>query len=347
MINRSWSSDEQAIKARAERQNNFNQRTNIERYKTCTMASTTDSSTTNCAACGKEGGNLNTCNKCKMVTYCNAACKKKHRSKHKKACERRVAELHVYEELFKEHPPRDDCPICFLPLPFGERQATFSPCCGKVICTGCIVAMDEEARGRGKVDICAFCRVTYPRSAAENIKRMQKLMEADNANAFYRMAGIYGNGYHGIPQDYRKAIELWLRAGELGCTAAYLNLGICYYNGWGVEVDKKKAIHYWELGAMNGDVYARHYLGCEELEAGNYHQAYKHIILSANTGFKPSLDEVMRGFMAGHVTKDEYEKTLRAYHQRCNEMKSEDRNKVRARISEGVLARISEGMLRL
>ena len=29
----------------------------------------------------------NTCNKCKKVKYCNAACKKKHRHKHKKECE--------------------------------------------------------------------------------------------------------------------------------------------------------------------------------------------------------------------------------------------------------------------
>ena len=76
--------------------------------------SSIDTSTTVCAACGKEDP-TNTCNKCKMVKYCNAACKKKHRSKHKKACERRAAELHD-AELFKEHPPRDDCPICFLPL---------------------------------------------------------------------------------------------------------------------------------------------------------------------------------------------------------------------------------------
>jgi len=33
-----------------------------------------------CANCGKEGAN-NVCNKCKQVKYCNAACKKKHRSK--------------------------------------------------------------------------------------------------------------------------------------------------------------------------------------------------------------------------------------------------------------------------
>ena len=115
----------------------------------CTMMASTDTSTTNCAACGKEGGNLNTCNKCHLVKYCNAACKKKHRSKHKKACEKRVAELHYEHELFKEHPPREECPICFLPLPRDIHQSSFKSCCGKVICNGCIYAMNE-ARGRGK-----------------------------------------------------------------------------------------------------------------------------------------------------------------------------------------------------
>ena len=42
-----------------------------------------------CANCGKEGA-TNTCNKCNMTKYCNAACKKKHRSKHKKDCEEHV-----------------------------------------------------------------------------------------------------------------------------------------------------------------------------------------------------------------------------------------------------------------
>ena len=43
---------------------------------------------------GNNNDNMNTCNKCKMVKYCNAACKKKHRKKHKNVCERRVAEMH-------------------------------------------------------------------------------------------------------------------------------------------------------------------------------------------------------------------------------------------------------------
>ena len=76
-----------------------------------------------CASCGKEGSDsdMNTCNKCNMVQYCNAVCKKKHRSKHKKKCERRVAELHD-EKLFKQPPPRDECPICFLILPLKWKR---------------------------------------------------------------------------------------------------------------------------------------------------------------------------------------------------------------------------------
>ena len=73
-----------------------------------------DSKVQICANCGKEGSDItNTCNKCKMVMYCNAACKKKHRQKHKKECERRVAELHD-EQLFKRPQRAEDCPICFL-----------------------------------------------------------------------------------------------------------------------------------------------------------------------------------------------------------------------------------------
>jgi len=100
-----------------------------------------------CANCGKEGNSvdMNICNKCKMVKYCNAACKKKHRTKHKKACERRVAEL-FDEKLFKEVDLKE-CPICMLPL-LSADQATIGSCCGKRICNGCIYAikMSEEAK---------------------------------------------------------------------------------------------------------------------------------------------------------------------------------------------------------
>ena len=64
-----------------------------------------------------------------------------------------------------------------------------------------------------------------------------------------------------------------------------------------------------------------------ELEAGNYHRAIKHFLLAARAGYKESLDNIKQGYTIGHVTKDEYENTLRAYQKSHDEMKSEARDK--------------------
>ena len=101
-----------------------------------------------CANCGKDGAS-NVCNKCKLVKYCNAACKKRHRHKHKKDCEeyvrhaakkheeevRRAAELHD-KELFKEPPlQEEECPICLVRLPMLSKGKKYKACCGKVVCS--------------------------------------------------------------------------------------------------------------------------------------------------------------------------------------------------------------------
>ena len=189
--------------------------------------------------------------------------------------------------------------------------------------------MAKEACGR-KINLCAFCRVPASSSSEEEVKRIKKLIDFNNAYAFYMLAGYYARGNMGMQQDIAKGNELYLRAGELGNPEAYDNLGYSYDNGIGVEVDKKKAKYYWELAAMNGNVNARHNLGCVELYAGNHHRAYKHLILSAKAGFKDSLDMLKDGFMGGIITKDEYTNTLRAYQQRHDEMKSKDRDKAEA-----------------
>ena len=278
--------------------------------------------TSSCAACGKvsNSDDMNICNKCKMVKYCNAACKKKHRSKHKKACERRVAELHE-EQLFKDIEP-EECPICFQPLPIHIDQTTFKSCCGKVVCNGCIYAM---AMSEGK-DLCAFCRMPPPTSE-EEIERLKKLMGKDNAEAFSNLGGHFAEGSYGLSQDYRRANELWLKAGELGCAGGYYNLGCSYRLGDGVEVDQKKAKYYFELAAMHGHIKARHNLGCSEKQAGNLHRAIKHMIMAAKAGDEVSLNTVKHCFMQGIVKKDEYANALRAHQQRKDEMKSDARDK--------------------
>ena len=292
-----------------------------------------------CANCGKEGTNLNICNKCKTTTYCNAACKKKHRSKHKEACEKRVAELYEDQlerkkradelhdrELFKQPPPDEDCPICMLPLPSLFTGRKYSACCGKRICSGCIHAVEKRDGGVG---LCPFCRTPMP-TAKEMIGQMKKRMEVDDAEAIRNLACCYSDGLHGLPQDYNKALELWHRAAKLGKAKSYYSIGMAYDLGYGVERDEKKAVHYWELAAIGGHVVARHNLGVSEYDAGTMDRALKHYMISAGFGDNDSLENIKQMFINGDATKDDYAKALRVYQAYLVEIKSPQRDEAAA-----------------
>ena len=280
-----------------------------------------------CANCGKEGSNLNICNKCKEATYCNAACKKKHRPKHKKQCERRVAEKHD-EALFREPPPLyGECPICFLLLPIMNSGKSYMSCCGKMLCTGCVHADVYDNLGNVIVDEkCSFCRTPFPTSEASDIKRLKKRMEVGDEQAFCVMGSFISRGLNSLPQNSAKAIEFLRKAGKFG----YNHLGTAYYNGNGVERDEKMAKHYLELAAMDGDSYARFNLGAKEYNAGNYNRALKHYMIAVRGGHTDSVKYIQRMYMDGHVTKDHYSNALRSHQAYLNEIKSEQRDNAAA-----------------
>jgi len=291
-----------------------------------------------CANCGKEGSNINNvCNKCKQVKYCNAACKKKHRHKHKKDCEehlrlaaQRAGELHD-EELFKQPPPKEDCPLCFLQLPSLIKGCRYQSCCGKVICCGCCYAPVYDDQGN-EVNIkkCAFCRVPTPASDEEAMERMKKRFEVDDAYAVYRIGCCYRNGSHGYPRDYTKALELYHRAAELGYSEAYCNIGYAYNNGQGVEMDKKKAKHNYELAAIGGNVSARYNLGNIDARADNMSRAIKHYMIAVRSGDADSVEVIKRFYKNGYATKDDYAIALQSYQAYLGEIKSAQRDKAAA-----------------
>ena len=287
-----------------------------------------------CANCGKEGINLNICNKCKEATYCNAACKKKHRSKHKKQCERIVTELHD-EALFREPPPEHgDCPICFLRLPTLNSGKNYMACCGKIICSGCCYADVYDNHGIAIVEKkCPFCRTPKPASDEEVIERLEKRMEVGDDYAFFSMGNYYHSGRYGmgitrygLPQDSAKAAECWHKGGMFG----YSNVGHAYSNGDGVERDKKKAKHYSELAAMEGNVTARHNLGVDEYNAGNYDRALKHLMIAVRGGYMLSVKAIQQLYTKGHVAKDHYANALRSHQAYVNEIKSDQRDNAAA-----------------
>ena len=311
--------------------------TNIAAFTNNLSLTTSDIST--CANCDKDVSNPNICNKCKAATYCNASCKKKHRSKHKKDCEKRVAELHEEqlerkkraaelhdEKLFKQPPPNEDCPICMLLLPSLNTGIRNQSCCGKTICSGCVRAVAK----RDGVGLCPFCRTPAPTTNEESIIQIKKRVEIGDAEAIYGLGCWYSSGDDGLPQNYAKALELWHRAAELGNAIAYFNIGCAYDLGNGVERDDKKADHYWELAAMRGDVESRHNLGSKEGRAGNMDRALKHFMIAVSFGDNASLKKIKLLFMHKYATKDDYAKALRVYQETLIEIKSAQRDEAAA-----------------
>ena len=235
------------------------------------------------------------------------------------------------EELFKQPPTEEeDCPICFLRLPTLGTGRGYMPCCGKRICSGCARAPVYDDQGN-KVDEkkCPFCRSPWP-TCKEEIEWKKKRMELDDPIAIGKFGLDYANGQFGFPRDYAKALELFHRAAELGDAKAYNNIGACYDNGYGVEVDGKKARHYYELAAVAGDVTARHNLGKNELGKGNYDRALKHFMIAVRNGQNESLERINEMYKNNDATKEDYTNAIRLYQEYLDEIKSPQRDKAAA-----------------
>ncbi|KAL7524588.1 hypothetical protein ACHAWF_001007, partial [Thalassiosira exigua] len=247
--------------------------------------------------------------------------------------------------LFKEH-VKEDCPICFLPMP-TSGQTTYKSCCGKTLCAGCTYAMVSDGKANTNEitnemsDNCPFCRKPQA-SPEEEVKLTKARMEKNDSEAYFNLGSAYNCGDFGLPKDRKMAIDLWFKAAELGNVPANLNLGNAYNGkgGGGVKVDKKKAKHHWEIAAIGGNLDARHNLGIMEIDAGNSNQdirmikrALRHFAIAARAGMEPSLDPIKKGFSLGYVTKDEYATILRAYQESKEEMDS-DARKTAARLED-------------
>ena len=302
-----------------------------------------------CADCGivaGEGVSLKACMSCKLVKYCNVNCQRNHWKKHKKECKQRIHD----EALFKDPPAKEDCPICFLPMPerllccvslppatimtvpihdcaeaneelANQPMETYYSCCGKSICRGCVYSFMQS----GNIGACPFCNaMTGGKTDEERVDELMIRVEANDAGAMYILGNHYYHGHLGLLQDRVRAMELWKQAAALGSSKAYYQLGCIYREGG----DSKKAKFHYEAAAMAGHEGARLNLGCMEAQSGNVDRAVKHWIVAASAGEYGAMHTLTKNFEKGYVSREAIISTLTAYNTSCDEMRSEARDAV-------------------
>ena len=82
----------------------------------------------------------------------------------------------------------------------------------------------------------------------------------NNVNAQVTLGVCYYNGY-GVKQDYKKAVQLYTKSIDQRNAMALYHLGLCYKEGNGVEQDNKKAIILFTESANRGYANAQFNLG--------------------------------------------------------------------------------------
>jgi TPR repeat protein len=149
-----------------------------------------------------------------------------------------------------------------------------------------------------------------------------KRVEANDAASIYLLGNSYRHGSIGLQHDHAKAIELYARAAELGCSKAHYSLGL-HYKKVG---DMKKAKFHYEAAAMAGHHEARFNLGVIENESRNLKQAIKHWTIVASAGHFGAMNALRKYFEVGAVTRESIESILTEYNNSCAEMRSEARD---------------------
>lgn len=145
------------------------------------------------------------------------------------------------------------------------------------------------------------------------------IKEADQGDAYaqYNLANGYFNGYWGIEQNYKKAVELYKKAAEQGHPLATFKLGEIYANGKGVQKDHieaaewyKKAAKIYIKEAEQGDVYSQVQLGDMYYKglglSRDYSEALKWYSKASKQGYADGQGRIGRMYLDGNGVPPRY-----------------------------------------
>ena len=80
--------------------------------------------------------------------------------------------------------------------------------------------------------------------------------KTNNSDAMVIIGNCYFSGYF-IEKDYKKAFKWYTKSAKLGNFHGQYNLADCYYNAQGVDYDYTKAFELYTKSAEQGSLYAQ------------------------------------------------------------------------------------------
>jgi hypothetical protein len=214
--------------------------------------------------------------------------------------------------------PNDDapdwlgtCAICLDALPLEGNKQTFYSCCCKSICTACYVKCRQyDAR-------CPLCRTPATKSDAEWLRRLQKHVDKGNAKAQITLGDEYFHGRKRVQQNFKRAVQLYELAAAQGNARAQNNLGSCYTQGQGVEIDHKTSAQWYRRAAEQGHPVGQLNLGNAFYHgagvAQSYDEAVKWLRLAAAQGYANALFSFAACHANGRGVPKDIDEALRLF----------------------------------
>ncbi|KAF9089364.1 hypothetical protein BGX29_012098 [Mortierella sp. GBA35] len=87
-----------------------------------------------------------------------------------------------------------------------------------------------------------------------------KAAEQGQADAQFNVGIMFANG-QGVPKDYSRAMDWYRKAADQGNAAAQFNIGILYRNGQGMPQDCSQAMNWYRRAAIQGNAHAENGIG--------------------------------------------------------------------------------------
>lgn len=148
----------------------------------------------------------------------------------------------------------------------------------------------------------------------KSVEWAKKAAELGDGSGLAWIAEQYFHGNDPITEDKAKAVEFFILAANAGETSAMEDLGVCYNKGYGVAVDKNKAIEWFEKAAKEGgsgkalsnleDLYA-------EVDADTSATRYFELLKAvADKGYYEAMGRIHLCYLYGYGTEKNTEKAM-------------------------------------